>query len=1459
MYKQVQYKIKGMNKDLSDSAFNSEFAFENRNIRITTLEGNTTLSVVNEKGTLPLKLTGEGISDNIIQGNVLGYSVINDILILFTTTSEKDSIYQIEIGAEDTLSVKLLYTGDLNFSSEHLIETLSVYENENNIKVYWVDGYNQPRVINIKDASQLNDNSFDFVPVINNLGTTKITVLKNYSSGTFPAGTIQYCFTYYNKNRQETNIVDVSPLYYTSHMDRGENPEDTVSNSFSISVSSAEKFQYVRIYSILRTSLNATPICKVVADLPLDGSSASIIDTGNIGYTIDPTELLYIGGEVISANTITQKDNTLFLGNLFVNKFRVNDIILEKEVGKPTIEHALQSSASNLEFKRIRYNKDFLSINEGSTGNYPYINQLSKSSRDIKVFKYNETYRLGLQFQHETGKWSSPVWLKDAKNTIAPEGDYNTEEEIKVSTGRFYYSLNNSSIINALLSNGYKAVRPVIVYPTDNDRSCICQGVLNPTVYNVGDRANGTTFSQASWFFRPNLPAPVTLDSLTSSWLDFSGEGYSENSLGGIVTTKINNYNGIVVKDAWTEFRHNYFIPHNGDTRAEIQCIEQYPTQRIISKMKDAWREEYDIFLVDNQVQRLETESKYSNNNINIKEHFPELYLVDQSTVTLNSPEIEFNLINQSLLNNSVKLRYVGFIPITGNSQDIDIITNTIPRSYDGQVAGGFTKFLHSKVNLNRLAGRRKLADFHWEDYDGNDSKTISDKYYYNTYPWHRKGSLNNQRTATDGYRSAELKNQKRSNLFFSTNSQYFDTAIDISTNSTLKALDITTPKIFNSTENTTLKLDSPKNSTVDSIIYRGNIDSLLFMKTIDIPDSPDYDNLISSGSNIVSKKGGYYISRAYNRQGILDAEDGVFFSRIKIRFTDDPDSGKFNDQCSIDPVEIKYKSSPHIVFSYNNASDGRQIIAPTIEDINNNSTDVINEKTFWGDSYGWTQDSISFNGGPLYSWLWLVELYRDIDDNIRFGGTSKAALENNNWVVAGDTYRITDTQSNYPTIEWKEGDHYYQRYDCLKTYPYTLEDTNSVVEILSFMCETRVNLDGRYDRNRAQSSNLVMTPNNFNLMNPVYDQQNNFFNYRITEKQYQEIDDYINAITWSKTKTFGEKVDTWTNITLASTLELDGNKGRVESIKRLNNDLIAFQERGISQILYNENVQINTQSGVPVEIANSGKVQGKRYLSSYVGCNNKWSICESPAGLYFIDDNTKGIYLFNGNLTNLSNKSGFSSWTKENLKENNFISYYDPIESEVLFLNNKECLTYSERLGTFTSFYDYTSYTIPINMGNRTLLVGDPLGESELKFYEYHAGKYNDFYGKFKEENGEIVYEPNFKNFSVELIVNPEPTKDKIFSTVEFRADAFLNNELSYDIPFTKIRVNNEYQDTGMTTFNTNNLKKKFRIWRHPIGRDSISKMDRIRNPWTKVLLYNDSKNNNKVVLHDIVVGYFD
>lgn len=92
-----------------------------------------------------------------------------------------------------------------------------------------------------------------------------------------------------------------------SQSDRGGNPEEVSSNVFSITINNVEtNFQYLRIYSIHRTSLDAVPTVKIVTDIEiLDKTNITYIDTGRVGDIEDPTRMLYIGGESIIASTLT--------------------------------------------------------------------------------------------------------------------------------------------------------------------------------------------------------------------------------------------------------------------------------------------------------------------------------------------------------------------------------------------------------------------------------------------------------------------------------------------------------------------------------------------------------------------------------------------------------------------------------------------------------------------------------------------------------------------------------------------------------------------------------------------------------------------------------------------------------------------------------------------------------------------------------------------------------------------------------------------------------------------------------------------------------------------------------------------------------------------------------------------------------------------------------------------------
>ena len=185
--KQLRFKIKGMQRDVGESSFTPDFAFENMNIRISTNEDNGLLNITNEKGTLEVP--------DISVSNILGYAVIENQIVLFSH-SDKDYIYLL-YKTDDVYQLDALFSGDLNFDLEHPIETLIDIENENIQKIYWVDGKNQPRVINIKANIDPDDTTqFDF---LQSAGRGYMEVEHSENAGAFNAGVIQYAFTYFNK------------------------------------------------------------------------------------------------------------------------------------------------------------------------------------------------------------------------------------------------------------------------------------------------------------------------------------------------------------------------------------------------------------------------------------------------------------------------------------------------------------------------------------------------------------------------------------------------------------------------------------------------------------------------------------------------------------------------------------------------------------------------------------------------------------------------------------------------------------------------------------------------------------------------------------------------------------------------------------------------------------------------------------------------------------------------------------------------------------------------------------------------------------------------------------------------------------------------------------------------------------------------------------------------------------
>lgn len=1532
------WKTKGMSRDLSVSAFNPEFAFENMNLRLSTNESNTLMSLVNEKGTLNMTtsqeilgtpvgtavinhqliiftteeyqetvegaqtigkvtgavpITGSKTLDDIVNSNIVrtftasqvkdrvsaltgssvapGVAVIReealydsadndtagsrpggtifddeDIIIggdvseshetstapsttpstpstttetTYTDTIHIDRIYKAVFSnsKKSSMTVTLLFSGNLGLSVEYPIETLVSYESESIQKVYWTDGHNQPRLINIaREDIESNDNTqFDFVPTLK-LGETVKVAKKIGVGGQFPAGVIQYAFTYYRKHGQESAIFYTTPLYYISPKDRGAAPDEKVDNAFQITVEGLDtKFEYLRIYSIQRTSINATPLAKRIQDIYIkdiklkDGKySTTYIDNGSSGDSIDPTELLYKGGEVISCYTMKDKDGTLFLGNLNLKRDSLNNL-------KSTI----QNSDNYTLTPGIR---NFYAV-KTSDDNYKYANQLTAyedQNMDESVpcggFKYGDVYRCGVQFQHESGKWSDPIFLKDVliKNVSRPKTDDNNcgIVTIPVING----SISESVVTTLRDGYNYKKVRPVVVYPEYQDRNIICQGVLDKTLLNYSiDALTDTTDTsrknkyQSSWFFRPILKT----------------------------YNAVNSDDHITVSPSFGALNT---VPYISDGSSAPSL--------------DSFR-------------KAEIQGGFDANSF---------LIVSTNLMTLHTPDAAFDSLLDVNTFDNVQAYKVGEAVFKKTFSDINIQTESPTISSRG---GGFVHKSFIKNGSYGIVSGLFYDDFIVDDFEKEDG-SVGYQYHpdeqaavkWLVYPWQKTGSLNNDvnRPASAGTASAILKKKVISNLRYAdTNYSSNGSAVEI------KA------QLFASEDLSILKEGND--------IYFGNIDTSI------IPSKGEGIYLCADNITQPSGAGALFTRSQFGTSTVpfnseiwwklganLSTDNGTSYVRKgmhKLNTSTTPNSWSYNgfDKDKVGnhsedlvikkgQVRMKYKSTPHLLLSGTNVS------------------------TNFNDS------SISRAFG-----LNIAELSKTVIESTRFGGTSSDALRENDWIPCGKPVSLDGTNviNGKVSFQYSWGDTYYQRYDCMKTYPFTKEDLNQIVEIGSFMLETRCNIDGRYDKNRGQQSNINMSPVNFNLFNPVYNQIDNFFIYKIKDESYYTDTEYPNQITWTLTKQSGADVDAWTHITLASVLEMDGSKGSINSLQKLNDQLICFQNSSVSQVLYNENTQISTTEGVPIEIANSGKVQGKRTISGSVGCSNKWSIANTPSGIYFIDGNEKNIYLFDGQLSNLSVAKGINTWSKQNIPAaellwtpthfQNFVTYYDRDNQEVMFINNKIALNYSEKLSAFTGFFAYGKTPYFASVDDAGIWLRDN------KIWKHQGGEYCDFFGTMRP-------------YWTILIGNPEPQLDKIFTNLDFRA--CVEDDGEYDkstgrfiptLPFDFLEVWNEYQHGVAFLENKNgndamvhhkedrtaSLKRKFRIWRCDIPRDNVGTkrntdvidpfsiefddtfhpdystearpMERMRNPWLYMkLMKKSSETMDKVEIHDLMMTYY-
>lgn len=1193
-----------------------------------------------------------------------------------------------------------------------------------------------------------------------------------------------------------------------------------------------------RYYTLWNISFNGGGDIIVPPEPPIPEEKADIsfIDNGSIGDIIDPTELLYLGGNTICPNTFEQKDGTLFIGNYTINN---NDISEETAI---KIRNLL---SSKLGFKY----KATSIFYKGKNDYYNYEGQLGES--DVAGFKYMEWYGVAIQFQNKNGRFSSPIYLGSTRNYFPSRiVDYNLSEVVGVNRGELNLDINITELAKIVDTNIWVKARLLIVNPTNNLKTVLCQGIISSTVFNYRDRYNNAPFTMSSWRMNSLGKHLKPLFANSISWGEVQNIEFSKSPIiGGNSTTRI------IIK-CTRQLLYYITIVVSEDTR-----VLYNNTSPTIIKAKEnlkKWNANIDITKIpdDSWKNNANIIQEIKINDVDtIVNDFGECFAYDESLVTFNSPDIENQYNN---INKKAKLRIIGILKSNPLFSNYLIQGSDLNDSSKGNVPTKNIKDFTSALLWRDM-------DSSWDnlgDYDANKD------WLFATYLWHRETSYSDngieKKNSNGNSRKVWSKPVKKiiSNTRECTTSYLRDSLSYIN--------DIEEINKFNYYE---LPIDDIKVITTNrDVIYKLN-SNMGDSYTETLSYTSDTNKLFPTNNEYPIYGQQYY---AYKEDSISDY---IIYDTIIV-------DGKA--VTSKDPIRIKYKETPHAIISFGSKNNST-IKLPRMSikhksEIDRVGEDAVTRKLFWNtENNSYTKDFIwtkyineyanymnptdietnyfFYNANPsINDYYYLADLcVQDPDTSpYELSNGNKDIISQYSFIPAGEAIElIGDTIS----LRGNRGDTYYQRWDCLKTFPYSTDDKNQYIDITSFFVESRINLDGRYDKQRGLKYNLGVLNTNFNLINKSYTQRNNFFNYRQIEDE--GVNNFPNQITISKTKVLGEDIDSWTNITLASVFDLDGDKGKLNAIRKINNDLYCFQDNGISRLLYNSRVQVNTSDGVPIEIANSAKLQDKQYLSDSIGCQNKWAIKSTSSGIYFIDNYNGGLYKLTSNgiesISNNKMKNYFSSLPIGEWSPNNITAKidYDDITKDLYIITKDSSLAYNEFLGEFTSFYSYNPLYI-VNLQDKSLqlqterIQDSALSEDITNIWESYKGNYGSFYGSDKAEA------------NVEFIANGDFDSDKVFETVELTTSdiAKINNWKADYYPFDTLEVSNEYQ-RGKNEASSITVKKKFRTWRWQIPRNNkknedgiITNRDRIRNMWTKIKL--SKKYNSPLSIYDINVAYY-
>lgn len=247
----------------------------------------------------------------------------------------------------------LVYRADLGLNPRYPLDVVSNFETEFVQKIYWADGFNQLRNLNIVH-NNVDNNLITLDPDLTNMvpSTTHTSIdARLQDGGSLKTGKIQYSYQLYVKHGAETmfspcsNLLNLTPYASTPPNNeefRGGDLSDVVNKSAIITIdigTAYEKFNRLRLVALEYESYEANPTVRIVTEVDIADDTITLYDYGySIGsLTLDSFRI--IQNELRPYSLVT-KNNYLIAGNV-KQKYFDAAAMYEEAVASDTTEDVL--------------------------------------------------------------------------------------------------------------------------------------------------------------------------------------------------------------------------------------------------------------------------------------------------------------------------------------------------------------------------------------------------------------------------------------------------------------------------------------------------------------------------------------------------------------------------------------------------------------------------------------------------------------------------------------------------------------------------------------------------------------------------------------------------------------------------------------------------------------------------------------------------------------------------------------------------------------------------------------------------------------------------------------------------------------------------------------------------------------------------------------------------------------